>query len=309
MDSTDTSNIIKPKDVNPALLKRIENNYGPVDMENDFFKSDLSIYYKTIETNPETGSINRELIKLASFGSSLKKMSSAVKALKQLMATKDAKNDQTIQTIADELKKVFNKYRTHLRKNYPDQYNQIKSTLEEISMTGGGAASTATFTPGLGGQYATPFAFNPDKKAKGSQRQYLYKLGFKPVKTDEGVGATLGPGPKAGPKGVKDNYYVKKFGYKLVPDKIPGSGIIVRKLFEDDKEDELSQQEIYHKERIADFDIIKKKLDNIYKLNNRARLKTKEYYKEFPESYAIAYSTGLIKDYLKDIEELYKDED
>lgn len=139
--------------------------------------------------------------------------------------------------------------------------------------------------------------------------KYASKKPKKQKELPEGIGATLGPGPSASEEGVKDNYYVKKFGYKLVPDKIPGSGIIVRKLFEDDKEDELSQQEIYHKERIADFDIIKKKLDNIYKLNNRARLKTKEYYKEFPESYAIAYSTGLIKDYLKDIEELYKDED
>ena len=30
-------------------------------------------------------------------------------------------------------------------------------------------------------------------------------------------GATLGPGPKAGPDGVEDNYYVKKFKYRLVP--------------------------------------------------------------------------------------------
>ena len=33
----------------------------------------------------------------------------------------------------------------------------------------------------------------------------------------ENPGATLGPGPKAGPDGVKDNYYVKAFKYKLVP--------------------------------------------------------------------------------------------
>ena len=53
----------------------------------------------------------------------------------------------------------------------------------------------------------------------------------------EGVGATLGPGPKATEDGVKDNYYVKKFKYKLVPkDKQgtyvqKGSGLEVKKLF------------------------------------------------------------------------------
>ena len=49
-------------------------------------------------------------------------------------------------------------------------------------------------------------------------------------------GATLGPGPKAGPDGVDDNYYVKAFKYKLVPKKDgtyvqKGSGLEVKKLF------------------------------------------------------------------------------
>jgi hypothetical protein len=33
--------VLKPKDVDPALIKRIEAQYGPVDMINDFFSSDL----------------------------------------------------------------------------------------------------------------------------------------------------------------------------------------------------------------------------------------------------------------------------
>ena len=46
-----------------------------------------------------------------------------------------------------------------------------------MSTTGG----TASFTPGTGAQYATPFAFNKNKKAKGTASNYYYKLGFKPV--------------------------------------------------------------------------------------------------------------------------------
>lgn len=63
--------------------------------------------------------------------------------------------------------------------------NIIKSKLKEAkikkisesSVTGGGA----TFTPGTGENYATPRAFNLNKKAKGAQHIYYYKLGFKPV--------------------------------------------------------------------------------------------------------------------------------
>jgi hypothetical protein len=41
--------------------------------------------------------------------------------------------------------------------------------------------------------------------------------GFEIFKENQNPGATLGPGPKASPDGVKDNYYIKAFKYKLVP--------------------------------------------------------------------------------------------
>jgi len=58
-----------------------------------------------------------------------------------------------------------------------------------------------------------------------------------PVQESQDPGATLGPGPKAGPDGVKDNYYVKAFKYKLVPKNKKGtyvqkgSTLPVRKLW------------------------------------------------------------------------------
>ena len=77
----------------------------------------------------------------------------------------------------------------------------IKAVLKEMSMTGGGTAGAA-FTPGVGMNYATPKAFKK-KKIKTEN------------KTPYGTG-NLGPGPKATEHGVKDNYYVKAFGFKLV---------------------------------------------------------------------------------------------
>ena len=80
---------------------------------------------------------------------------------------------------------------------------------------------------------------NPSEKNK----KYLKALNLaKTLKTttnvneDKNPGATLGPGPKAGPDGVDDNYYVKAFKYKLVPKKNGtyvqmGSGLEVKKLF------------------------------------------------------------------------------
>lgn len=277
---------LKPKDVDPALLKRLEDKYGPIDMERDFFTDNLETYFKTDEINPETGSVSHKVIKLASFGESLKKMSDAVKALKGLMGTDDGRKDSRIKDIADELKLVFNKYRTHLRKFYPDQYNQIKDTLEEIS------------TSSAAGSYLTPYAFRL-KGSKPNDKAYK-ELGYKEVK--ENVGADLGPGPKASKDGVKDNAYVKQFGYKLVPKKIKGSGMIVKQLFE--KEDAGD----FQKRRIEAFDRIEQEMNDIYKMLSNAKNETSNYYNENPGSYSVVKPTDLVLDYIKDIKDLLKGE-
>ena len=117
-------------------------------------------------------------------------------------------------------------------------------------------------------------------------------------------GASLGPGPKAGPDGVKDNYYVKKFKYKLVSKNKngnyvqKGSDLEVKQLFETK----------FHNERINAFDLIEKELNDIYKLISNAKNETIKYYNDNPKSFRVHTPTDLIKDYLNDIKKLLKDE-
>jgi len=133
-----------------------------------------------------------------------------------------AKDDKKFLDIYEQAKQLRNVIRTHVRNNYPEDYKKTvrEGEIDEMSTTGGGAGS-ATFSTGTGMQYATPYAFKKKKK----------KL------KKEGVGATLGPGPKATEDGVKDNTYVKQFKYKLVPKTKDGtyvqkgSGLEVNKLF------------------------------------------------------------------------------
>jgi hypothetical protein len=61
-------------EVDPTLIQRVEKTYGPVDMKNDFFSSDLKTYFKTKSVDPETGSVDSQVIKLASFTDSLEKL-------------------------------------------------------------------------------------------------------------------------------------------------------------------------------------------------------------------------------------------
>ena len=279
---------IKPKDIDPGLIKRLEDKYGPMDMVNDFFTDDLDTYFKTDGINKETNSVSHKVIKLASFGDSLQKMYTALKALKRLLGTDDARSDETIQKILVDFKEVFNRYRTHLRTSYPDQYRQIKNQLKEISGTGGGAGA-ASFSGGTGMQYATPYAFSKKKK-----------------KIDEGIGADLGPGPKATEDGVKDNAYVKQFKYKLVPKNKKGnyvqkgSGLEVDQLFEVESAKEFQNQ------RIGAFDQIEQEMNDIYKMLSNAKNETADYYNDNESSYNVLKPTDLVLDYIKDIKDLLK---
>ena len=196
--------VLKPKDVDPALLTRLEKQYGPINMEYDFFDKDLKTYFKTSSINPETGSVGHKTIKLASFADSLKKIYDAIDALKALVGTPEGKGDKNVMDTLSKIKDAFNNYRTYLRKNYPDQYEAIKNELNEISTI----ASNSGFTSGGEGENHT--GPSPRKSTYGAYTQ----AGFK--KVTEGPGATMGPGPKAGPTGVTKNKYVTDFKYTLV---------------------------------------------------------------------------------------------
>ena len=333
------------------------------------------------------------------------------------------KSDKKLRLIYDEARALRNTIRTHIRNEYPEEYRRLtmnmnEGDLDEMSTTGGGAGS-ATFSPGTGGQYATPFAFR--KKGQKADDKAYKELGYKAVKeytseydpatakrnmfaasynkegdterfrdymefltklrdsgktnmfgaapylqqafdlekkearellaywmgsyrnpdldesvneshtdaenkkikviskelkaaskmhkgqakkldkiTKENIGADLGPGPKAGPDGVTDNAYVKQFAYKLVPKKIKGSGIIVRKLFKEDN----GEKKNFQLKRIEAFDGVEKKLNDIYTTISNAKNETIEYYKENPDSFKVVKPTDLIMDYLEDIKKL-----
>jgi len=287
--------ILKAKDVDPALIQRIEKTYGPMDIERDFFSSDLKTYFKTIGVDPETGAVESQIIKLASFTDSLEKLNTAVDALSALVKSPGGKDDVVVVKLYDNLKGVFNNFRTHLRKYYPDQYVAIKDKLDEISATGGGSG----FTSGTEGEnYATKYAF-----------------GKKKVKEDMGI--TPGPGPKAGPEGVTKNKYVTDYKYKLVDRKAlnkAAKGIEVKSLWEAEfdvnqlvKDQNITNPAMVEwiSKRVEAFDTLERQLNQLIPMLQQAKKETIKKYSQKP-SFAVVYGTDLAEEYLQDIIELFK---
>lgn len=125
--------IIKPSELNKSFLKNIEDRYGAIDYENDFFSSDMKMYYKTTSKDEVTGKVGHKPIRLASFINSFNKFLQALQSLEKLSRTKETSSDVKIDELAIKLRELFNKYRTHLRNNYPEQYKNIRRRLNEIN--------------------------------------------------------------------------------------------------------------------------------------------------------------------------------
>ena len=302
----EVSEILKPTEVDPALIKRIEKTYGPVDMKNDFFSANLKTYFKTSSINTETGSVGHKIIKLSSFADSLEKLYTATNALSDLVKSPGGKDDAVVVKLYDNLKTLFNSYRTHLRKYYPDQYAAIKDKLDEISSI---SSNSGFISGGEGENHTGP---SPRKSTYGAYTQ----AGFK--KVTEGPGATLGFGPKAGPEGVTKNKYVTDFKYKLVGKagaQRAAQGLPAKQVNEADTNVEQYLQDLnvvnpdnkkFIASRLMGFDEVETKLNQLLPLLQQAKHETMDYYRQNPESFSIVYGTDLANDYLNDLIELFK---
>jgi hypothetical protein len=255
--------------------------------------------------DPETGAITWSIQDVADFENAHNTLVKAKNYLDSLIASPEAKGDFQLRTIAKEIRDAYNQYRTHLRKNYPEEYNKISSVKEDSTIS-----SSSGFTSG--GEGENHNGPSPRKSTYGAYTQ----AGFK--KVTEGPGATMGPGPAASETGVKNNTYVKDFKYKLVNQKAlnkAAKGIIVKPLWEEDTNVEQYLQDLnvqnpdnkqFIASRLMGFDEVERKLNQLLPLLQQAKHETMDYYRQNPESFSIVYGTDLANDYLNDLIELFK---
>lgn len=169
---------------------------------------------------------------------------------------------------------------------------KFKYKIKEDSTT---SPDSGFVSGGKGENHTGP---SPRKSTYGAYKQAGYK------KVNEGPGATLGPGPKAGPTGVKDNMYVTKFKYKLVKQPVKEAEDV--DTFLDDMQINDPSRREFIGSRLRAFDNIEDQLNQLVLLLQQAKNKTIDYYRSKPDSYSVLYGTDLAQDYLNDIIELFK---
>ena len=114
--------IIKPKDLNPEFLKNIEGKYGKIDMVNDFFKPDLTTYYKTTDIDAR-GNVTHKVVPLPSFGKLFKSLG---------QARSDAEELSTDDTLRGNEK--FQSQVTEMMENLSDSIEDTKLYKENMAM-------------------------------------------------------------------------------------------------------------------------------------------------------------------------------
>jgi hypothetical protein len=159
----------------------------------------------------------------------------------------------------------------------------IHKTLKEMSATGAGAAH---FEPGEGAQYATKYAYNPNKKAKGAKNIYYYKLGWKSVDA---------PKLHKQAKGIEH----KDLWSKKLKENEESTQAYLNSL--NLQEPALSN---FVTTRLEDFDKIEDKLNILLPLLQKAKKDTMEYYKISPD-FKVQYGTDVALDYLNDLIQLF----
>ena len=94
-------------------------------------KIEKGIKYTVADIDSETGKISWKVDYVPAFDSVYKEFDELRKVISQL----DQKTDDTvIDDIAAKIKAEFNKYRTHIRKNYPDSYKKFTMN-EELNIS------------------------------------------------------------------------------------------------------------------------------------------------------------------------------
>jgi len=286
-----------------AKYKLKEVEVGDVDIKRGRKSTVTSI-------DPTTGAISWDVTTVPEMDTTFKKFAQLRDYIEDLAS--DKKDDPKFKEIAKKVIATFNDFRTHLRKNYPDEYESFKSVAEDLAKTlneESTIASNSFFSSGGEGENHT--GPSPRKSTYGAYTQAGYK------KVSEGPGATFGPGPSAGPEGVKDNVYVKDFKYKLVNQKAlnkKAKGIEVKQLWEaTDTEDFLNGMNIvdpdrrqFISSRLEGFDTVEEKLNALIPLLQSAKHETMDYYRANPKSFAVVYGTDLANDYLNDLIDLFK---
>jgi hypothetical protein len=286
----------------------------------------------------KTGRIEWDVVDVADFSSVYKALSKAKTFLDTLEKEGKAKDDVVIDGFAEDIATLFNAFRTHVRKNYPKEYERV-SRLKESINEHDLSSNDLDYLESLADRTENVILKKIVGKLKNHTNEDL-EVDVELNPTKEKLKVTI-PGDFSDNEGEyavekelqSQNKEYKDFkikDIKLKEEEVEeGEGIHYSTPLAFNKKknakgaaniyyyklgfkpvpktklkesEQLSEYSGFQQKRINVFGEIEDKINNILPMLSNAKNETAEYYNENPGSYAIVVSTDYIIELLNEIE-------
>ena len=131
-------------------------NYKKYIQDNPLLREQADVEFTDQEYDPTTRSLSAKVKYKPNFRKAYDDLEDAKKSIEAVASKSELMDDAQLKRIKELVRDAFNKYRTHLRNNYRDEYLKIKGRggVDELSVSGDAGA------------YDTPYASAKNKNRK-----------------------------------------------------------------------------------------------------------------------------------------------
>ena len=110
--------LTKLYNVKESILEEIRDDGNP-SSGNKGTDRDKEYYFIDEPAHPETGAVKSKVVYKRSFSNMIKDIEAEAIDMQKL--SNEHPDDMVLHNLAEELKEIFNTFRTHVRKNYKDE--------------------------------------------------------------------------------------------------------------------------------------------------------------------------------------------
>ena len=131
-------------------------NYKKYIQDNPLLREQADVEFTDQEYDPTTRSLSAKVKYKPNFRKAYDDLEDAKKSIEAVASKSELMDDAQLKRIKELVRDAFNKYRTHLRNNYRDEYLKIKGrgSVDEMSVSGDAGVEN------------TPYAFAKNKNRK-----------------------------------------------------------------------------------------------------------------------------------------------
>tara|TARA_B110000977_G_scaffold175843_1_gene230947 strand:+ start:298 stop:654 length:357 start_codon:yes stop_codon:yes gene_type:complete len=109
--------------IKESAFNEISSNRDPA-RGNKGKNREKDFYFVDEPADPETGRVTSKVVRKASLSNVYKDLEAEIQDFEEIIKNKP--DDMVLYNISEELKEIFNTFRTHLRNKYPEEHKKIQ---------------------------------------------------------------------------------------------------------------------------------------------------------------------------------------